>query len=122
MLSVEAASVSNGCAIRESSTGSLWGLRSSFRFSCMKAYFIGSGSPERITTAGVNIRPQPHLYHGSGPGNLLVRKSASANPAACPDRSQLGKNPNFQYYCFWTRTVVVFRAYGQRAQVLTPCC
>src|SRR5215469_3957211 len=55
MLSVEAASVTNGCVMRESSTGSLWRLRFSFRFSCMNGllHWIGESRKDH------NCKSQP---------------------------------------------------------------
>jgi hypothetical protein len=79
MLSVEAASVTNGCVMRESSTGSLWRLRFSFRFSCMNGllHWIGESRKDH------NCKSQPEDPTFT---TVLVleacalAKSASANP------------------------------------------
>src|SRR5215469_3264937 len=122
MLSVEAASVTNSCVMRESSTGSLWRLRFSVRFSSVGGllHWIGESRKDR------NCKSQPETSTPPVTGVLVLEacplaKSASANPVPCPDHSPWGKH-EFQYYCFWGRTVVVFRAWDRRAQALTPCC
>ena len=64
MLSVEAASVTNGCVMRESSTGSRWRLRFSFRFSSVDGLLHWIGESRK----GHNCKSQPETSTPPLPG------------------------------------------------------